>query len=76
MLSVEKFIAIKYALRYKAIVTICRIYQAIAAGWIIVPLVEFTEFTYGLIAGNEYDKSSRFGFCFSKQASLLLIFSP
>ena len=34
MLSVEKFIAIKYALRYKAIVTHHRVYQVIAAGWI------------------------------------------
>ena len=74
MLSVEKFIAIKYALRYKAIVTHHRVYQAIAAGWVIAPLFEFTEFTYGLIAGNEYDKSSRFGFCFSKQASFVIDF--
>ena len=34
MLSVDKFIAIKFALRYKAIVTHRRAYQAIAAGWI------------------------------------------
>ena len=75
MLSVEKFIAIKYALRYKAIVTHHRVYQAIAAGWIIAPLFEFTEFTYGLLAGNEYDKSSWFGICFPKQAFFVVDFS-
>ena len=35
MLSVEKFIAIKYALRYKAIVTHRRIYQAIVLSLLI-----------------------------------------
>ena len=76
MLSVEKFVVIKYALRYKAIVTHRRVYQAIAAGWIIAPLFKFTKFTYGLIAGNEYDKSSQFGIFFPNRPSLLLIFSP
>ena len=73
-LSVEKFIAIKYALRYKAIVTHCRVYQAIAAGWITAPLFEFTEFTYDLVAGKEYDKSRRFGVCYPKQASFVASF--
>ena len=71
MLSVEKFIAIKFALRYKAIVTHHRVYQGIATGWIIAPLLEFIDFTYDLIVGSEYDKYSRFGFCFPKQASFV-----
>ena len=74
MLSVEKFIAIKFALRYKAIVTHRRVCQVIAAGWIIVPLFRLTEFTYDLIVDAEYDKYSRFGFCFPKQASFVADF--
>ena len=72
----EKFIAIKYALRYKAIVTYHRVYQAIAAGWIIAPLFEFTEFTYDLVAGKEYDKSSRFGVCYPNRPPLSPGFHP
>ena len=56
MLSVEKFIAIKFALRYKTLVTHCRVYQVIAAGWIIVPLFRLTGFIYDLIVDAEYDK--------------------
>ena len=74
MLSVEKFIAIKFALRYKAIVTHRRVFQVIAAGWIIVPLMGFTDFTYNLIVGTEHDKSSRFGSCFLKQVSFVADF--
>ena len=74
MLSVEKFIAIKFTLRYKAIVTHRRVYQVIIAGWIIVPLFKLSEFTYNLIVGTEYDKSSRFGSCFPKQASFVVDF--
>ena len=73
MLSVEKFIAIKYALRYKAIVTHCRVYQAIAAIWIIILIFKFTALIYELTVVTEYDKSSRFGFCFIKQNSYLVV---
>ena len=78
MLSVEKFIiAIKYALRYKAIVTHRKVYRVIAAGWIIGPLFKLTTLVYDLIVGREYYKPSRFGFCFVKQCSLFgIIFSP
>ena len=77
MLSVEKFIGIKYALRYKAIITHRRVYQVIAAGWTIGPLFKLTALVYDLIVGAEYDKPSRFGFCFAKQRSFLgIIFSP
>ena len=79
MLSVEKFIGIKYiyALRYKAINTHHRIYRVIAAGWIIGPLFKLTALVYDLIVGAEYDKPSRFSFCFAKQCSFLgIIFSP
>ena len=72
MLSVEKFIAIKYALRYKALVTHCRISQVITAGWITILLSKFIGLIYEMIVGTEYDKSSRFGFCFAKQGSFLL----
>ena len=77
MLSVEKFVAIKYALRYKAIVTHRRVYRAIAAGWITALLYKFTGLIYDLTAGTKYDKLSRFGLCLYKQASFLIIlFSP
>ena len=65
MLSVEKFIAIKYALRYKAIVTHRRVYRVIAAGWITALLFKFAGLMYEVIVGIEYTKSSRFGFCFA-----------
>ena len=73
MLSVEKFIGIKYALRYKAIVTHRRVYRMIAAGWIIILLFKFTGLIYELIVGAEYNKYSRFGFCFAKQGSFLFV---
>ena len=72
MLSVEKFIAIKYALRYKAIVTHRRVYQAIATSWIVALLFRFTRLVYELIVGSEYDKLSQFGFCSIKQRSALI----
>ena len=73
MLSVEKFIGIKYALRYKAIVTHRRVCQAIAGGWIAIPTFKFIGLLYELIVDTEYDKSSRFGFCFTNQSSFLVI---
>ena len=76
MLSVEKFIAIKYALRYKAIVTHRRVYRAIAIGWITAVLLRLMNLIYDLIVGVEYDKLSRFGWCLQKEASFIgLLFS-
>ena len=72
MLSVEKFIGYKYALRYKAIVTHGKVYRAIGSGWIITLLLNFIGLIYEITAGAEYDKSSRFGSCFPKQSSFLL----
>ena len=72
MLSVEKFIAIKYALRYKAIVTHRRVYQAIATSWIVALLFRFMRLVYELIVGSEYDKLSQFGSCSIKQRSALI----
>ena len=72
MLSVEKFIGIKYALRYKAIVTHRRVAQVIATGWIAILLFNFIGLIFELIIGAEYDKSSRFGVCFAKQGSFRL----
>ena len=74
MISVDKFIAIKYALRYKAIVTHRRVCQAISAGWITALSINFTRLAYEMIVGVEYDKSSQFGFCSPKQVSYLLPF--
>ena len=71
MLSVEKFIAIKYALRYKAIVTHRRVYKVIVAGWVIALLFSFTALIHELIVGIEYDKLSRFGLCLYKQSSFI-----
>ena len=77
MISVEKFIGIKYALRYKAIVTHRRVYQAIATGWITALLFKLIGLIYELIVGTEYDKSSQFGFCFVKQDSFIaILFTP
>ena len=77
MISVEKFIGIKYTLRYKAIVTHRRVYQAIATGWITALLFKLIGLIYELIVGTEYDKSSRFGFCFVKQNSFIaILFTP
>ena len=77
MLSVEKFIGIKYALRYKAIVTHRRAYKSIAAGWITALLYKFTGLIYDLTAGTEYDKLSQFGLCLHKQPSFLnILFTP
>ena len=73
MLSVEKFIGIKFALRYKAIVTHRRVYQAIAAGWITALLLKFAGLTYELIIGTENSKFPRFGACFARQGSFLVI---
>ena len=64
ILSVEKFIAIKYALRYKAIVTHCRVYRAIVASWIIALLFKLVGLIRELIVGTNYDKLWRCGFCF------------
>ena len=76
MLSVEKFIAIKYALRYKAIVTHRRVYRAIALGWITAVLIRLMNLIYDLIVGVEYDKLSRFGLCLGKETSFIgLLFS-
>ena len=61
MLSVDKFIAIKFALRYEAIVTHRRAYQVIAVSWIAPLLLSFTKLIYELIFGSEHNKSSRFG---------------
>ena len=74
MLSVEKFIAIKYALRYRAIVTHRRVYRAIAIGWINAVLFKLTGFIYELTVGMEYDKLSRYGWCSQKDASFISIF--
>ena len=74
MISADKFIAIKYALRYKAIVTHRRVCQVIGAGWIIALLIRFTRLVYELIVGVEYDKSSQFGYCSAKQGLHLLSF--
>ena len=71
MLSVEKFIAIKYALRYKAIVTHARVYRAIAIGWIIAVLFNLTGLIYELIVGVEYDKLPRYGLCLEKEISFI-----
>ena len=77
MLSVEKFIGIKYALRHKAIVIHRRAYQAIAAGWITALLHKFTGLIYDLTAGTEYDKLSQFDLCLHKQPSFLnILFTP
>ena len=76
MLSVEKFIAIKYALRYKAIVTHARVYRAIAIGWITAVLFKLTGLIYELIVGVEYDTLSRYGLCLQKEPSFIgLLFS-
>ena len=77
MISVDKFIGIKYALRYKAIVTYRRVCQVIAAGWIIAFLFKLTGLLYEVIAGTEYDKLSRFGLCLHKSGSFLtILFTP
>ena len=72
MLSVEKFIAIKYALRYKAIVTHHRVYQAIATSWIVALLFRFMRLVYEVIVDSKYDKLSQFGSCSIKQRSALI----
>ena len=72
MLSVDKFIAIKFALRYKAIVTYRRVCQVITAGWIIALLIRLTRLIYEIASGTEYDKSSQFGSCSIKQSFILV----
>ena len=72
MLSVEKFIGINYALRYKAIVTYRRVCQVIAGNWIIAVLFRFTRLVYELIVGIEYDKFSQFGTCSIEQSYVFL----
>ena len=67
MLSVEKFIGIKYALRYKAIVTHHRVCRAIAGVWIVVVFFRFIKLVYELIVGVEYDKFPWFGTCSIEQ---------
>ena len=71
MLSVEKFIAIKYALRHRAIVTHHKVYRAIAIGWITALLYKFIGLMYELIVGVDYDQHSRYGMCFHKEASFI-----
>ena len=61
MLSVEKFVVIKFALRYNTIVTHRRAYLVIAAGWIVAVLFRSMRLIYELTAGTDYDKSSQFG---------------
>ena len=63
MLSVDTFIAIKYAVKYKVIVThhrvyIC-IYIVITIIWAITLLVhlKITRLMYEMMAGTEYGKS-------------------
>ena len=72
MLSVEKFMGINYALRYKAIVTHRRVCQVIAGNWIIAVLFRFTRLIYELIVGIEYDKFSQFGTCSIEQSYVFL----
>ena len=48
MLSVDKFIGIKFALRYNSIVTCYRAYLVIAIGWIIAVLFRTMRLTYEL----------------------------
>ena len=72
MLSVDKFIAIKFALRYKAIVTHRRAYQAIAAGWIFGILFRLARLIYEITSGTLYHKSSQFGSCVVQQSSILM----
>ena len=72
MLSVDKFIAIKFALRYKAIVTHRRAYQAIAAGWIFGVLFRLARLIYEITFGITYNKSSQFGSCIIEQGSILV----
>ena len=74
MLSVDKFIAIKFALRYKAIVTHRRAYQAIAAGWIFGVLFRLARLIYEITSGTVYNKSSQFGSCIIEQGSILVSF--
>ena len=74
MLSVDKFIAIKFALRYKAIVTHRRAYQAIAAGWIFGLLFRLARLIYEITSGTVYHKSSQFGSCIIEQSSILVSF--
>ena len=71
MLSVEKFIAIKYALRHRAIVTHARVYRAIAAGWITAVLCKFIKLIYELLVGVEYDKLPRVGLCLQIRVSII-----
>ena len=71
MLSVEKFIAIKYALRHRAIVTHARVYRAIATGWITAVLFKLTGSIYDLIVGVGYDKLPRYGSCLKKEISFI-----
>ena len=73
ILSVDKIIAIKFALRYNSIVTRHRAYLAIAVCWIIALLFRIMRLIYELTTGIEYDKSSRFGSCFLKQQQSLLV---
>ena len=76
MLSVEKFIAIKYALRYKAIVTHRRVYRAIAASWVIALLFRLVGLIRELIVGVEHVKLSRLGLCLRNVGSFIdVIFS-
>ena len=72
MLSLDKFIAIKYALRYNTIITHHRAYLAIAIGWIIALLFRIMRLMYEVSAGMVYDKSSQFGSCLVKQESILV----
>ena len=76
VLSLDKFIAIKFALRYNTIVTHRRGYLAITAGWIIALVFRTTRLVYELTAGIEYDKSSQLGSCLiTKQPILVALFT-
>ena len=72
MLSLDKFVAIKFPLRYNTIVTHRRAYLAIIVGWIIALLFRITRLVYELTAGIEYHKSSQLGSCSIKQQPILI----
>ena len=72
MLSVDKFIAIKFPLRYNIIVTHRRAYLVIAIGWIIALLFRIMRLIYEVAASTEYDKSSQFGSYLVEQQSILV----
>ena len=72
MLSLDKLVAIKFALRYNTIVTRRKAYLAIIVGWIIALLFRITRLVYEITAGIEYHKSSQLGSCSIKQEPILI----